>query len=238
MLTDAHCHLHEFSDDEIGKFGDILIAAVSDDVESSRRTMSLAEDNRNVFPFVGIHPWNVQEVDVEGLRKIERMAADAIGLGEIGIDRRYHREAWEKQVAFFEAQLEVAREYGKPVNLHCLDSWRSCLDIVLKYDVPSAVFHWYNGPIELIEEIGSYGYYVSINAAIKIQEKHKEVAKAVRLRRLLLESDGPYDYRGLRLTPKVIPEAMGIVAGIKGIRGQDLEMIVHENFAHAFLSLK
>lgn len=234
MYTDSHCHLHEFSDDEVGGFRGVLIAAVSDDLESSRRTMRLAERFSNVVPLVGIHPWSVKESRLADLEGVEELAREAAGLGEIGLDKRYHVDVLDKQRDFFIRQLRLAREYGKPVNLHCLDAWRECLDLVLKVDVGSAVFHWYNGPLDLIEEISGYGFYISINSAIRVQEKHKRVARAVPLDRMLVESDGPYNYRGLRLTPRMIPETLNLIGELVRVSPRDLEDRVYRNFARVF----
>ena len=42
-------------------------------------------------------------------------------------------------------------------------------------------------------------------------------AAAAPLEYIVLESDGPYNYRGLRLSPAMIPEAARVVAEIKGV---------------------
>ena len=234
MYTDSHCHLHEFSDEEIEGFRGILIAAVSDDLESSRRTIELADRFSNVVPLVGIHPWSVRDSSESDLEELEKLVGSAAGVGEIGLDKRYHTDVLEKQREFFVKQLRMAREYSKPVNLHCLDAWRECLDLVLRADVPKAVFHWYNGPLDLVEEISGHGFYISLNSAIKIQEKHKRVARVVPLNSMLIESDGPYNYRGLRLTPRMIPETLMIVGSIRGVSPRSLEEQVYKNFLSVF----
>ncbi len=234
MITDAHCHLADFGEEELADFEGMLIAAVSEDVEGSRRTMELAGRRRGTLAFIGIHPWRAAEAREEDLRLLESLVPDAAGLGEIGVDGG-HADTMTAQLEVFERQLRLAREYDKPVNLHCLRAWEKCLDLVLRRDVRSAVFHWYTGPLDLAERISGYGFYVSINVAAKVQRRHAELAAAIPLRSLLVESDGPYEYRGLRLTPRMIPELLGSISELRGISRESLESAVAENFHDAFM---
>jgi len=47
---------------------------------------------------------------------------------------------------------------------------------------------------------------------------------------VLTESDGPYEYRGLKLTPKMISNTIDIISSIKGIPVSDVKSKVFENF--------
>lgn len=79
-----------------------------------------------------------------------------------------------------------------------------------------------------------YGYYVSINAAIKIQEKSRAVAREAPLGMILLESDGPYEYRGITLEPPMVKDAANIVAEVKGLSVDDVWDAVSANFSRLF----
>lgn len=59
LLTDVHVHLHEFDDEKVEGFKDILMIAVSDDYETSAETLRRFENSRNIHISIGIHPWNV-----------------------------------------------------------------------------------------------------------------------------------------------------------------------------------
>jgi TatD DNase family protein len=233
VITDAHCHLAGFGAEEIAGFEGLLIAAVSEDAEDSARTLELARSRRGTLGFVGIHPWSAASAREEDFAAVESLAPEADGLGEIGMDGR--RGDLPVQLEAFTRQLRLAREYDKPVNLHCLDAWDRCLDLVLRHDVRSAVFHWYNGPPELAERISGYGFYVSINVAAKVQRRHAALAASVPLRSLLVESDGPYEYRGMRLSPSMIPGLLESIAELRGMSRESLESVIAGNFHDAFL---
>ena len=235
MLYDAHTHLHEFLDSRIAEFiREIMIVAVSDDYPSSRRTIDLSNTYENIVPCIGIHPWNVNKVGFDELRQLEKLISNARCIGEVGLDKRFVPQTFNRQVEFFQTFISWARDYDLPLNIHAPDAWSDVLEIVRRADVDRALFHWYTGPLNLIQDIRDYGYYISINAAIKIQEKSKAVARETPLDIILLESDGPYEYRGITLEPPMVKDAASIVAEIKGLNVEDLWNIISNNFSRLF----
>ena len=224
-VYDMHCHAHEMSPEEIEQavraLGDVRIAAVSEDLESLFKTLELAEQYpRIIVPCVGFHPWNIGERSLQEAEELARMAArlGVTCIGEVGLDKKFVEPwTWDAQVKVFGMFLDVARELGAYVTVHSPYAWREAVEMLVERGVERAMLHWYTGPVSLIDEIVGSGYYISINPAIKIQEKHKKVARAAPLEGIVFESDGPYNYRGLRLNPTMIPEAVRIVAGLKGV---------------------
>ncbi|MGC8607798.1 MAG: TatD family hydrolase [Vulcanisaeta sp.] len=235
MLYDAHTHLHEFLDSRIAKFvREIIIAAVSDDYPSSKRTIELSNTYENIVPCIGIHPWNVDKVGFDELRQLEKLLPETRCIGEVGLDKRFVPQTFNRQVEFFQVFINWAKDYDLPLNIHAPDAWNDVLEMIRRADVDRALFHWYTGPLNLIQELRDYGYYISINAAIKIQEKSKAVAREAPLDTILLESDGPYEYRGITLEPPMVKDAASIVAEIKGMGVDDLWNTVSNNFSRLF----
>ncbi len=219
--VDVHCHAVEYSAEDwekIEKLG-ILVVAVSEDLQSSHATIELAKQMENVTPCVGIHPWCVGEASLDDLKVIEKMISreEARCIGEVGLDKKFVPETIERQRVFFEEFLRIAREYDVALNLHTAGAWREVYEELLRNDIRKAVFHWYTGPLDLMESIVENGYLISINVAAKIQEKHREVIKRVPLSSMVTESDGPYKYRGLRLSSAMLPELVKMIAEIKGV---------------------
>lgn len=235
MIVDCHCHCHEFGEEELAKFSGIRLVAVSDDVTSSRRTLELA--NRfGVVPCLGIHPWNVGKARPEDLSEVLSLIekSEAPCVGEVGLDRRFVPETYDKQRDFFSAFLRLAREYDLAVNVHAPDAWADVVEALRKADVDRALIHWYTGPLDLLEEMAQYGFYISINPAVKIQKKHREVAEAAGPDMVVLESDGPYEYRGLRLEPPMVKETLAIIAEIWRTTPEEVEERVYLNAARLF----
>ncbi|HWQ17312.1 MAG TPA: TatD family hydrolase [Sulfolobales archaeon] len=235
-LYDAHCHLHEFGDPEIERFmtNGYIIIAVSDDLNSSLRTLDIYRKYvDNVIPCVGLHPWNIEKESRENVDRLINLIDEEKPpcIGEVGIDRRFLPESsFEKQTKIFGAFLEAASSIDAVVNIHAVDAWRDALRMVISSGVKRAIFHWFNGPEDVLREIIDTGYMVSINAAIKVQDKHKRIARLADLNNILVESDGPYNYRGIRLSPDMLGEALSIIAEVKGISREDVERAVERNF--------
>ena len=231
MLIDAHCHAHAFSDAELGEFSKIRIIAVSEDLESSRRTINLSKRFNNITPFIGIHPWNLESVskgEIEEVFRLLRLGV-ARGVGEVGVDGRIKRSV-RKQVEVFKLFCKVSAELDLPMNIHALNAWDEVLRIMLKMDVRRALFHWYTGPIRLLRDIGEAGYYISINPAVRIQPKHRKILENAELDMIMTESDGPYNYKGLRLTPTMINDLIEFISNVKGVDKVSLEKIIERNF--------
>jgi TatD DNase family protein len=236
LYFDAHCHLHEFNEKEIEELREYVIAAVSDDVESSKKTMKLAQELENVVPCFGIHPWVVDKASMRSVREIEVLvsSSEICCLGEVGLDKKFVPQTFSKQVRFFEEFVRMAVEYGVPLNVHAAGAWHEVYGMLLKSDVEKALLHWYTGPLDLLEELTAKGYFISINPAMEIQKKHVMIAMEVDLKRVLMESDSPYEYRGLRLTPKLIPKTLESLAKARGLRVEELKSIVESNFREFF----
>ena len=231
MLVDAHCHAHAFSDMELKEFSKIKIIAVSEDVESSGKTIDLSRRFDNIIPFIGIHPWNLESTSARELEEVLRSLklGEAMGIGEVGVDGRIKKNV-RKQIEVFKLFCEVSAELGLPMNIHALGAWDEVFEIMLKMDIRRALFHWYTGPIRLLKDIGEAGYYISINPAVKIQPKHRRILENAELDMIITESDGPYNYRGLKLKPTMISDLIEFISNIKDVDRISLEKIIERNF--------
>ena len=93
-LIDSHAHLtsEEFNEDRLFILRDLSnfsIEAVINpgvNLENSRENIKLAKEFDNFYAQVGIHPSDVNEMGEGDLAEIEKLAADAVAIGEIGLD--------------------------------------------------------------------------------------------------------------------------------------------------------
>ncbi len=240
--VDAHSHLHEYNDNEIEDLlesGDLVIVAVSDDYDSSLRTIRLSSNYPDmVYPCIGLHPWEVGKTP-EPLRVVEEIIRlayhnDITCLGEIGLDTKFVGETIEVQRRVFDRFLEAAADMNATLNLHTAGTWKEVLDLVAKKGITRANLHWYTGPLELLEKIKSLGYTISINPAVKIQRKHQVVVEKAPLEILLTESDSPYNYRGLKLNPLMVKDVVGKIAELKNLSKEEVMQAVRENAKRVF----
>ncbi|MCE4617972.1 MAG: TatD family hydrolase [Desulfurococcales archaeon] len=217
---DMHIHLYEYKDPEKAvATPDTVLVAVSDDLDSLMKTIELSKSYDNVIPCAGYHPWNFRNNgSLSEAEQVARLAYryDINCVGEVGLDKKFvPRSTLPAQVRVLKTFLDLARETNSYVTIHSPNAWRDVLTLLVESGVEKAMFHWYTGPLNLIDEIVSKGYYISINPAIMIQEKHVKVAEYTPLEYIVFESDGPYVYREMELNPGLIPKSISIVAGLK-----------------------
>ncbi len=235
-LYDMHCHCSELGLGELERVLDstpgLVVVAVSEDPESLAETLELARSlPGRLVPCAGFHPWVIGEKPLSGLDEVLRAAYrhGVACLGEVGLDRKFVPHTWHVQLKVFQAVLRAAGELDALVNIHSPGAWREALALLLEHNVERAMFHWYTGPQDLIPAIGEAGYKISINAALKIQRKHQAIARAAPLDYIVTESDGPYNYRGLKLSPAMIPETINIIAKLKDTTPEAVEEAARRN---------
>ena len=206
MLFDSHAHLDDnrFDADrdeaiqraeQNGVTGIINIGA---DMASSARSVELAARHSGIYAAVGIHPHDAKDATDGDYEKIAQWAArepKVVAIGEIGLDYYYDWSPRDVQQTVFIRQIDVARQVGKPIIIHDRDAHGDLLAIVKKEaQGMTGVFHCFSGSLEMAQEVIKLGFYVSIAGPVTFEKsaKLKEIASAVPLDRLLVETDSPY----------------------------------------------
>ena len=229
--VDAHVHLHEFDRESAARFAEkFILIAVSDDYESSLKTLELAHALK-VHPCVGVHPWEAHKVSDEEVSRTLKLLEreEAISIGEVGLDKKFVPKTFERQLEIFRKFLKAAEELSLLVNIHAAGAWKEVLEELERHNIERAIFHWYTGPLSILEKIVEKGYMLTVNPAIKIQNKMRKIVKEAPLSAILTESDGPYNYRGINLTPEMIPDTVKTIAQIKGLNQQTVAEKIHQN---------
>jgi TatD DNase family protein len=235
MLVDAHAHLDLLKNapEELRKarsMGVIAVIGVSMGAESMKETILLKEELPDiVLAALGLHPWQIDREDAsEALGRLEEDVRHAAAIGEIGLDYRI-KTSRSLQRELFEKQLRLARDKALPVIVHCRYSHERAFKMVVEMEVPQAVFHWYTGPLELIEAIVERGFFVSATPALAYSPKHQEAVRSAPLENILLETDSPVDYQGEEATPSSLIRVCEQVASLKGCSPDEVAWQTTEN---------
>jgi TatD DNase family protein len=198
MLIDTHAHLDfpDFARDldavlsRAETAGVKQILTIGTTLQSSRRSIELAERYPNLFATVGIHPNSVGEERDDFMQELRALAnhPKVVAIGETGLDYHYLPSRNEKedilrttlgsasigsveteirdeaikaaQSAAFEQQLELAAELGKSVVIHQRDAWDDTVAILRRHPV-RAVFHCFNSSVEQALDVIDLGHLVS-----------------------------------------------------------------------------
>ncbi len=240
LIMDSHAHLDGLSDlsvslNEAKERGVCGIVAVGMDVGSNERVLKIAEENYNyVYPALGYHPWEIREGGIEeNLNFIRSHINECVALGEIGLDYKIKLKK-EIQWRVFEELLNISIESEKPLILHCRFSHRKTFEMVMEKNIKRAVFHWYSGPLDLLDRILSAGYLISATPALIYSPPHREAIKKAPLDKILLETDTPVIYQGRESRPKDVWISLKGVAELKGLDQSFVAKKTAKNFMEFF----
>ncbi len=232
-----HAHCHELSLNELDEYrGSYIIVAVSDDYDSSLATIDIARERKFIHPCIGIHPWNVGEASEHEVNALLKLAEDedVECLGEVGLDTKFTPQTFKKQLDVFTEFLKLAKGYDLVLNIHAAGAWEQVLNLVLRYDVGKAFFHWYTGPLSLLEEIIDKGFFIGANPAWKVQSKHRRVIESAPLENIVTESDAPYSYKGISMSIPLVKETVDYIANSRGISSSYVESLIYSNYRKLF----
>lgn len=254
-MIDAHGHLEDrqFNKDRHEILSNLKADGVDyffncgSNVETSYESVEYAKQYDNVFAIVGIHPLNADEFSEHSMEEIRKLAKidKVVAIGETGLDNYYEDSpSPEVQEKCFHAHLDLAEELDMPVVIHSREAHQRTFDILKarkeKNEKFSALMHLYSGSVELMKEYMKLGFYITLGGATTFKNARvpKEVAKAVPLDRLLLETDCPYmtpvPFRGKRNEPKFVRYTAMNIAQLRGITLEELEKATDENVARFY----
>jgi TatD DNase family protein len=217
MWFDSHCHLHICEEEErvedvvdrarLAGVGGMLTAGI--DVPSSLRSVELAS-MPNVHAAVGIHPNSALEFGDDTHRTVESMLSrdEVVAVGESGLDFYRDHAPPDAQEKAFEAHIELATRYAKPLIIHTRDSMDRALEMLGSARPDRFVFHCWSGDENQLRRAIDLGAYISFagNVSFKNADALRTCAPLVPLDRLLVETDSPYlspePNRGKRNEPR------------------------------------
>ncbi|MFV9568625.1 TatD family hydrolase [Thermoanaerobacter mathranii] len=250
MLVDSHAHLEDEKYDkdreeiiEECKKDLTFLINVGSNLLTSKQSIELAHNYDFIYASVGIHPHDAQK-EFDKVEEIEKLALQqkVVAIGEIGLDYYYDEPSKEFQKEVFTKQIRLAKKLNLPIIIHDRDAHEDILDILKKEWTKDlrGVFHSYSGSVEMAFQVIEMNFYISLGGPVtfKNAKKPKEVAKAVPIEKLLIETDSPYltpePYRGKRNTPVYVKFVAEKIAELRGIPYEEASRITAENAIKLF----
>ena len=246
MLFDTHAHMDDRAFDEdreallsrLPEEGIGLLMNPGCSLDSSRAACALARKYDYIYAAVGSHPDAAAEVCPEVLeqyRVLIRENPKVTAIGEIGLDYHYEDIPREIQKEAFRAQMALAAEENLPVIVHEREAHGDGMAIVRDFPTVTGVFHCYSGSLEMARELVCLGWYIGFTGVLTFKNARKalEVAAALPLDRIVLETDCPYmapePFRGRRNDPGRLYRMAQALAALRGLSEEEIQRVTLEN---------
>ena len=246
MLFDTHAHMDDeaFNTDReellasLPGQGLILVMNPGCSLASSRNASHLSKQYDYIYAAVGSHPDVADEVNEAVLEEYRRLVAEnpkIKAIGEIGLDYHYEDIPREIQLKAFRMQMELAKELNLPAIVHERDAHEDGMKVVDEFPEVTGVFHCYSGSAEMAKELVKRGWYIGFTGVLTFKNARKavEVAKAIPIDRIVLETDCPYmspePFRGKRNDPGKLYRMAEKLAEIRGLTVEEIHDITTEN---------
>ena len=208
-MIDAHTHLDlcEPTNAELVEAayeaGVTRIVTIGTDGSSGRAALAAAEDFPQVYAAVGRHPNSATGFDDADLAELYALAAHekCVAIGETGLDYYRDHAARSDQERAFLAQIELARETGKPLVIHTRAADDDTLATLSQRaaDLP-VILHCFSMPDRIEECLAHERWWISFAGNVTYPKADELRAAMLRVPadRLLVETDAPY------LSPQVL----------------------------------
>lgn len=249
-MIDTHCHIdfRDFDGDraeviaEAARCGVDRLINIGADIESSRRSLQLAETHDNIYCTVGVHPHDSTSLTPEFLKEMETMAASrkVVGIGEIGLDYYRNLSPHDIQKKAFVQQLDLAAALQLPVVIHVREAMDDALEIMKGYaGRVRGVFHCFPGTTDQAKRLRGMGFLISVNGVLTYKNSRMAmVGREVDLETILLETDSPYltpePHRGQRNVPAHVRFVCRKLAELRGVDAAEIDKITTRNAEKLF----
>lgn len=252
QFFDVHAHLHDSrvirDMDGIMERAELAgvrftasCATMEDNFET---TLLLAERFKGIIPCLGIHPWFLSTLS----KKWEIVLGEALSrtlscVGETGLDFMERSADRDLQIQVFRQHLALAKDLGRPVNIHIRKAWDSFIHMIKEMGPFPAggLVHSFSGSADLAGVITNHGFHISFSGAVTRPNAKKAVRAlaAVSLDHILFETDAPdlYPSLGASATAPIPLNEPGLVREIVGIaacrRGMAFEKLAEKGYGNA-----
>jgi TatD DNase family protein len=170
-------------------------------LENSRRALALARAHPGyLWATAGCHPHHAKDWGGGSAAELRTLLSqpEVRMVGEMGLDfdRNFSTPVQQRQA--FEAQLEVAAEFGgKPLFLHCRSAYPAFLEIMDRRPavLKKVIVHCFTDGESEAQAYVERGFHLGITGWVADDKRAAALRRAlahIPLERLLIETDAPY----------------------------------------------
>lgn len=251
-IFDTHTHLNsqEFFGREEAEIEKALALGVTrinnagSNYRLNDQALALAERFSACYATVGWHPDDAAEFDEKAEKYLltALSAKKVIALGEIGLDYHWMVRPKEEQERVFKRQIQLAKQVGKPFQVHTRDALEDTYRIIADEGVGAAggIIHNFSGDWTWAKKFTELGMMISFSGVVTFKKAlgEQEAAMKLPLDRILVETDAPYltpvPFRGRENTPGYSRYVVEKIAGLRGLTVDEVAKMTTANAERIF----
>jgi TatD DNase family protein len=250
-FVDSHCHinfpeLYQNIDSILSKMSSNKVThalCVSVTLDKLQDIFKIANTYPHIFASVGVHP-DYEDIEEPSVEELCSLAGEnkVIAIGETGLD--YFRVqgdlTWQRDR--FRTHIKAAIQSKLPLIIHTRNAAEDTLKIMREEgaDQVGGVMHCFTESLDVAIEAIKLNFYISFSGIVTFKNASdlKEVAKAIPLDRMLIETDSPYlapvPYRGKINDPSNVIYVAEEIAKLKNISLEEVGQVTSQNFFKLF----
>lgn len=243
VFTDTHCHLAEpilrcrlpeivaqAAEQGVAQF--IVPAITPNDWQTLLAWQTQPEIHALAL---GVHPWFCETYSPQSHADLAQHLHDnpRLWVGEIGLDF-HHTESREPQMAVFQQQLDLAKQYSRPIIAHNVKSLDTFTQIIKQKRFEcGGIAHAFSGSLEQAKILIEMGFKIGIGTLLlnPNAKKTRTAAQFLPIEHLLIETDSPFWRGSNQATPVLLAQIAQELANLRGMDLADLAAILAENLA-------
>jgi len=267
----THTQFHAFADDyreviDRALSRNVWLINVGTQRDTSARAIEVAHEYKEgVYATVGLHPIHTEksyhdikelgtsdkgqefasrgeDFDYDAYKKLA-LDEKVVAIGECGLDYyRLQEETRDKQHEVFLRHIELAKEVGKPLMIHCRQAFPDLINLLATHysllTKPPGVIHFFTGSSEDARRLLDLGFSFTFGGVITFARDYDEAIKLIPLDRILSETDAPYvtpvPHRGKRNEPAYVVEVVKKLAELKNGSTEEMEKQIFQNAKRIF----
>jgi TatD DNase family protein len=249
-LVDSHSHFDaaEFDADRGAAHARAIAAGVTRQVVPAvdaagwPKLRSICAELPGLFPVYGLHPMYLASHRPEHLGELREWIGRErpVAVGECGLDFFVEGLDAGAQQVYFEAQLQLAREFDLPVVVHARRAVEAAIAAIRRIGGLRGVVHSFSGSAEQAAQLHKLGFLLGLGGPVTYDRANRlrTLVAAMPLEQLLLETDSPDQpgagHRGERNEPAYLPEVLDVVAELRGMGREELAAATTANAERLF----
>lgn len=195
-MLDSHCHIDLYPKPELvlieSDKKEFPILSMTNLPSHFERGIPFFQNLHYVRQALGFHPLYANQHKKEFSIFLRNLSKTSY-IGEVGLD--FSKEGIDTkaiQILTFESILKIIMGKKKILSIHSRGAEEEVLNLLKKYKISNAIFHWYSGGLRLIDEIVKEGYYFSVNPAMPKSISGRKIISKIPQLNILTETDGPF----------------------------------------------